>query len=574
NAGIPELIQGRTVFQTNPDAFAQDMLSAVALGAHAVGGCCGTTDAHIRALVKAAALLPYAPPAAGKKDGLSPCAVSGHSRTVVIGAKPVIIGERLNPTGKPPMKQALREGNMDFIKQEAAAQMSAGADILDVNVGLPELDEAAMLKTVTEAVQTVIAAPLQLDTASPAALKSALRAYIGKPVINSVSGKQAVMDAVFPLAKQYGAALVALCLDENGIPGTADGRIAVAEKIIKEAEKYGVEKSDLLFDALTMAAAADPAAPAVTLETVKRLHGELRVKTVLGVSNVSFGLPNRSLITAAFASMALQNGLSAAILNPLDPQVLASFHAARATLGHDEGFAEFIEKYAAVTMQTVNHPSAAGDGGRGGETNSLRDTVIAGLETPAAAAASALIAGGVQPLTVIEDYVIPALTEVGVRYESGMIFLPQLMQSAAAAKSAIAEATAHMPPAQPRADRTIVLATVYGDVHDIGKNIVATMLQSYGFHIVDLGRDVPPEAVLAALRQTGAKLLGLSALMTTTVPSMRDTIALVRRELPAPVTIMVGGAVLTPALAQEIGADFYAADAMASVRIAKEVLGR
>ncbi len=573
NAGIPELIDGRTVFHTDPEEFAVDMREAVACGAHIVGGCCGTTDAHIAALVRAVNPVPYAPPAEQADGGLAPCVVSGHSQTVTVGPHPVLIGERLNPTGKPAMKKALRDGDMDFIKQEANRQIEAGADILDVNVGLPELDEAAALKAVTEAVQTVLPAPLQLDSASPEALEAALRVYVGKPVVNSVSGKKSVMDAVFPLATKYGAALVALCLDEDGIPETADGRIEIARRIIAGAERYGVRKSDLLFDALTMAAAADPAAPSVTLETVRRLREELQVKTVLGVSNVSFGLPSRSMITAAFLTMALGRGLSAAIINPLDHQVLSAYYAARAALGHDEGFSQFIGKYASVTLEAVDtgrEPARAGQGQP--ESMNLTDTIVAGMENPAAAAASALIAGGVEPLSMIEDYVIPALTEVGSRYESGKIFLPQLMQSAAAAKRAIAVATAHMPAAEPRPEKTIVLATVEGDVHDIGKNIVATMLQSYGYHVADLGKNVLPAEVADALRASGAKLLGLSALMTTTVPAMRQTIALVRREFADAVTVMVGGAVLTPTLAREIGADYYAADAMASVRVAKEVL--
>jgi 5-methyltetrahydrofolate--homocysteine methyltransferase len=549
------------------------MTEAAALGAHAVGGCCGTTDKHIAALVKAASGLPYAPPKKLETDGLAPCYVSGHSQTVTLGARPEIIGERINPTGKPRMKQALRENDMEYLQQEAAAQLAAGAELLDVNVGLPDIDEAAMLKAATEAVQTVVPAPLQLDSASPAALEAALRVYIGKPVINSVSGKQSVMDKVFPLAKKYGAALVALCLDENGIPETADGRIVIAERILAEADKHGVAHSDLLFDALTMAAAADPKAPSVTLETVRRLQDELHVKTVLGVSNVSFGLPNRSLITSAFLSMALHRGLSAAIINPLDAQVLSAFYAARATLGHDAGFAEYIRKYSQATLQAVTQKTADTPAPGMPDKGALQDAIIAGMEAPAGAAAAALIKSGVKPLQVIEAHVIPALTVVGARYESGKIFLPQLMQSAAAAKRAIAEATAHMPPSEPQAEKTIVLATVEGDVHDIGKNIVCTMLQSYGFHTIDLGKNVPPKDVLAALKKSGAKLLGLSALMTTTVPSMRETIAPVRGEYSNSVTIMVGGAVLTETLAEEIGADFYAADAMASVRIAKDVLG-
>jgi len=322
-----------------------------------------------------------------------------------------------------------------------------------------------------------------------------------------------------------------------------------------------------------MAAAADPAAPSVTLSTVRRLHDELHVKTVLGVSNVSFGLPNRSLITSSFLAMALHDGLSAAIINPLDQQVLSAFYAGRATLGHDDGFAQFIDRYANVTLQMGESQAVAGSG-KHTENKSLADAIIAGMDARAADAARALLADGAAPLAVIEQHVIPALTEVGARYESGKIFLPQLMQSAAAAKRAIAEATAKMPAAAPQAEKTIVIATVEGDVHDIGKNIVATMLQSYGFHVVDLGKNVPPADVVAALKQTGASLLGLSALMTTTVPSMESTIRLVRQACPDTVKIMVGGAVLTPTLAKNIGADYYAADAMASVRIAKDVLGK
>ena len=571
NAGIPELVQGRTVFHTDPEAFAAEMAQAVRLGAHLVGGCCGTTDQHICALVRAAAEIPYAPPAPRAKNGLETCVVSGHSQTVVIGKTPVVIGERLNPTGKPALKQALRDRNMEYVKLEAVRQTEAGAEILDVNVGLPDLDEPEMLRAVAEAVQTVLPVPLQLDSASPAALEAGLRAAIGKPIVNSVSGKQSVMDAVFPLAKKYGAALVALCLDENGIPDTVQGRLDIAKRILKEAQRYGIPPSDLLFDALTMAAAADPAAPSVTLETVRRLHDELQVKTVLGVSNVSFGLPNRSLITAAFLSMAFNRGLSAAIMNPLDAQVMAACHAARAVLGFDEGFSIFIGKYSEVTLQAV--PAQAQAAQSRPEGGSLGDTIVAGLEAQASAAAAALLDGGLQPMALIETHVIPTLTEVGKRYESGKIFLPQLMQSAAAAKRAIAEATARMPAAKPRPEKTVVLLTVEGDVHDIGKNIVATMLQSYGFHVLDLGKNVPPAEAVAALQSSGAKLLGLSALMTTTVPAMRDTIALTRQTLGGAVQIMVGGAVLTPALAQEIGADFYAADAMAAVRVAKEALG-
>ncbi len=641
NASVPTIVEGKTVFATQPEQFAADMAEAVRLGVHGVGGCCGTTPAHIAALVKATHGMTLVPIAAPPADGLAPTFVSGRSATVALGPKPVIIGERLNPTGKKRMKQALREGDMDYLLGEATAQLEAGAHTLDVNVGLPELDEAALLPAVTEAVQGVAGVPLQLDTADPKALENALRVYVGKPIINSVSGKQHVMDEVFPLAKTYGGAVVCLTLDEEGIPVTVEGRIAIAQRIIAEAERYGVAKRDLLFDALTMTVATDPAAARTTLETVRVLTQELRVKTVLGVSNVSFGLPRRGVITAAFLAMAMEKGLSAAIINPLDAPVRDAFISASAALGFDEGFEQYLaaaaaeseaDKAPAQALATSADSAAreavrlAGEAIRraeaalniaqgaaapatpanacgceacaaaaapasapqgkpasaakadapaaqaGGDLAPLYQAIVRGLGKAAQDAANAAIAAGAPPLTVVENGVIPALQEVGARYERGQYFLPQLMQSATAAKLAIDTATARMPESKPSASRTVLLATVHGDVHDIGKNIVATLLGSYGFGVIDLGRNVPPEAVVHAAREAGVTLVGLSALMTTTVPAMRETIAQLRRELPQ-VKIMVGGAVLTEELAHELGADAYAADAMGSVRIAGEILG-
>jgi len=477
-----------------------------------------------------------------------------------------------------------------------------------------------VLAQVVKAVQGVTGVPLQLDTADPKALETALRVYVGKPMINSVSGKRAVMDEVFPLVRKYGGALVCLLLDEDGIPPTAEGRIAIARRIAAEAERYGVPRRDLLFDALTMTVATDPSAARVTLETVRRLHDELRVKTVLGVSNVSFGLPARGAITSAFLCMALERGLSAAIINPLNPEVRTAFEGASAALGYDEGFARYLARHAgaaapnaadtveaaaareavrlageairraeaALNVPVSATPGPAGPPAAAGRPDAARpDTaaqpqqgcdelfqaVIRGLTKATVEAANRLMDNGRAPLAVVENGVIPALSEVGARYERGEFFLPQLMQSAAAAKQAIAAATARMPGGKPDSGRMVLLATVHGDVHDIGKNIVATLLTSYGFGVIDLGRDVPPEKVLEAARESGVKLVGLSALMTTTVPAMRETIALLRRELPA-VRVMVGGAVLTPELAQDLGADAYAADAMGSVRYAGEVLGK
>ncbi|HNX62747.1 MAG TPA: homocysteine S-methyltransferase family protein [Candidatus Limiplasma sp.] len=625
NASVPTIVDGQTVFATQPEVFAQDMAEAARLGARGLGGCCGTTEQHIAAVVAATRGMTVAAngSAADLVDGLAPTAISGRSDTVLLGGRTLAIGERLNPTGKKRMKQALRDGDMDYLLGEATAQMEAGADALDVNVGLPDIDEPAMLAQVTEAVQGVTGAPLQLDTADPAALERAMRVYVGKPIINSVNGKRAVLNAVFPLVRRYGGALVCLLLDEDGIPETAEGRIAIARRILAEADKYGVPKKDLLFDALTMTVATDPNAARTTLETVRRLHDELRVKTVLGVSNVSFGLPNRGLLTAGFLAMAMERGLSAAIVNPLDESVRAAYDAACAVLGYDEGFAGYLARYSVMAQKSAPEASApetaaareavrlAGEAIRqaeaalkvtptapaGGTTacacaactaaapqessapaaapaadgEALTHAILRGLAKAAEDAARARMDAGETPLSVVENGVIPALTEVGARYERGEFFLPQLMQSANAAKRAIAAATERMPESKPSASRTVLLATVHGDVHDIGKNIVATLLNSYGFGVIDLGRDVPPEKVVSAAKEAGVKLVGLSALMTTTVPAMRETIVQLRRELPE-VKIMVGGAVLTAELARDLGADSYSGDAMGSVRYAAETL--
>lgn len=645
NASVPKLVNGQTVFATQPHEFAADMVRAADLGAHLLGGCCGTTPPHIAAVVAATKAYPAPELSAPDPDGLLPTAISGRSGTVWLGSRPIVIGERLNPTGKKRMKQALRDGEIDYLLGEATAQVEAHADTLDVNVGLPELDEPVVLAQVTEAVQGVTGVPLQLDTADPAALESALRVYVGKPIINSVSGKRAILDAVFPLACKYGGALVALLLDEDGIPPTAEGRLAIARRILAEADRYGFPHRDLLFDALTMTVATDPTAARVTLDTVRRLHDELHVKTVLGVSNVSFGLPRRPILTASFLSMAIDRGLSAAIVNPQDEAIRTAFDGACTALGYDEGFETYLARYsapaqpssqtspadsaevhaareairhageairaaeAALHLSVTSAPGASGTSGCGctacalaagllpdaattgqapqaeptplakpapaagqaAGNGALFQAIVRGLTKAAEEEAIAQMDAGAAPLSVVENSVIPALTEVGARYDRGEFFLPQLMQSANAAKKAIAAATARMPESKPSPGRTVLLATVHGDVHDIGKNIVATLLGSYGFGVIDLGRDVPPEAVVAAARESGVRLVGLSALMTTTVPAMRETIVQLRRELPQ-VLVMVGGAVLTAELAQELGADSYAADAMGSVRYATEAL--
>ncbi len=573
NASLPVVEDGKTTFPLSPEEFAQDMLEMVRLGAWGLGGCCGTTPAYLSALTAAThALRPLARNGQeGEGIPASPaCVVSGRSVSIALGEKPLLIGERLNPTGKPRMKQALRENDMDFLLREAIAQAEAGADALDVNVGLPEVDEPALLREVVCALQGVCDLPLQLDTADPAALEGALRVYAGKPLINSVCGKQKVMDAVFPLAKAYGGALVALTLDEKGIPETVEGRLDIARRIVAEAAKYGIDKGELLFDALTMTVSTNQEAAQITLETVRRLTRELGVKTVLGASNVSFGLPNRPLLTGAFTAMALSAGLSAAILNPMEPTVQALWQASLALTGQDAGFAGYLAAHGGEAALSAR-PSAVAPGDPAQAASPKEQAIqaiVRGLATDAASLAKRLLDSGMAPTAVIEETIMPALSGVGGQYEAGTLFLPQLLQSAGAAQAAFEVIRARLPEARAEAGKRIVLATVQGDVHDIGKNIVKVLLQNYGFAVTDLGKDVAPEAVLAAVRSTGATVVGLSALMTTTVPAMAATIALLKQEAPS-VRVMVGGAVLTADYATTLRADGYGKDAMASVRLAQ-----
>ena len=578
NASLPVVIDGKTVFPTSPEDFARDMLPMVRLGAWALGGCCGTTPEHIARLVSATRDCPLV-----SRETLPRCVISGRTTSLSLDDGPIIIGERLNPTGKKRLKQALREGDMDAVMREAIAQTEAGAHALDVNVGLPEIDEPACLTRVVQAVQSVCDVPLQLDTADPRALEAAMRVYIGRPLVNSVSGKQAVMDAVFPLVREYGGALVALTLDEKGIPDTVEGRLDIAQRIVREAARYGIRSTDLLFDALTLTVATDTSGPSLTLQTLRELHRR-GYRTVLGVSNVSFGLPNRPALTAAFLSMALEAGLDAAILNPLDSAVSGAFWASRALIGCSRGLEEYLQAMQRlhwrqlVVLGEVLLLFAVGFLPQ--SQNLLANAIVsfscamqvqAFRKVNGYAFASTMCIGG-EPLSLIEGSVMPALTEVGARYERGELFLPQLLQSAGAAQTAFEPIRARLPAQASEGAGRVVLATVQGDVHDIGKNIVKVLLLNYGFAVTDLGKDVPPARVLEAVRDTGARLVGLSALMTTTVPAMRETIALLKKEAPG-VTVVVGGAVLTQAYADQIGADHYAPDAMATVRVAQQVLG-
>ncbi len=567
NAGMPKLVDGKTVFPETPDEFAAHVAALVRAGASIVGGCCGTTPAHIAAVT--AAGLSAAERGAVRRTTLV------SSGTGVVTLRPhqgLVIGERINPTGKKLLKEAYAKGDVAYVLREAVKQVDAGAEILDVNCGVPGLDEAALIEATVASVQSVATCPIQIDTADPTALARALRRVNGKPLVNSVNGKRASMDAVFPLVRKYGGALVGLCLDEDGIPATSDGRVAIARKILAEGAKYGFAKEDFVFDALTLAVSADPHAALVTLETVKRLTEELGVNTVLGVSNVSFGLPNRPVLNSTMFALAKRAGLSAAIANPSVIRDAVDPAAEDVLLGRDRNCERWI---ALQTAASAAPSSGAGAAGAGGDPlAALAVAVRRGLRDDAAAAAKAALKGGAETMTLVNAGIVPALEEVGRGFEAGRVFLPQLLMAADAAGEAFAVVKAAMAArGDARTDAAgypIVIATVKGDIHDIGKNIVRALLENYGFDVIDLGRDVPPEEIVAAAARTHARLVGLSALMTTTVGAMAETIRQIKAAGLACKTV-VGGAVVTQEFADSIGADFYGGDAMKTVRIAEKL---
>lgn len=555
NAGLPESVNGKTVYNVSPAEFARDMKKAADIGVSYLGGCCGTTPEHIKAMIEACRNIPANVP---EKKAYS--FVSSYSKTVALGKKPVIIGERINPTGKKLFKEALRRNDIEYIIKEGLTQTDAGAHILDVNVGLPEIDEVRMMETAVKSLQGVIPAPLQIDTSNIAALERALRIYNGKPMINSVNGKAENMKAVFPLAKKYGGIVVCLCLDENGIPQSAEGRIKIAEKIINTAAEYGIEKKDLIVDALTMTISTDSSNGKETLKAVDYIRNTLGVNTVLGVSNISFGLPKRDAINTAFFTLALQSGLSAGIINPNSQSMMNAYYSFNALSGLDENCTEYINS---VTVPEQSAPA--------GETT-LHTAIVKGIKEDAAKCAAELLKTQ-DSLDVINNFIIPALDEVGDGFEKNRIFLPQLLMSADSAKAAfdVIKEKLVLSGKKEESGQKIVLATVHGDIHDIGKNIVKVLLSNYGFDVIDLGKDVPEEDVLKAVQESGAKLVGLSALMTTTVPAMEKTIELLHKNTNA--KVIVGGAVLTQAYADMIHADHYAKDAMETVRLAQAFFG-
>ena len=571
NAGLPRSEGGRTVYDIDADEFAGTMREIVEMGACVVGGCCGTTPEHIR---KTIALCKDQPARMPEKKNRT--VISSYAQAVEIDKNPVLIGERINPTGKSKFKQALRDHNLEYILREGVAQQDNGAHVLDVNVGLPEIDEAAMMEEVVMELQSIIDLPLQIDTSNIQAMERALRVYNGKPLINSVNGKQEVMEAVFPLVKRYGGVVVALALDEDGIPETADGRLKVAEKIYAKASEYGIERKDIVIDALCMTVSSDSRGAITTLETVRRVRAELGGKTILGVSNISFGLPQREIVNAAFFTMALQNGLNAAIINPNSEAMMRSYYSFRVLADLDPQCSEYISVYSgqvATLGQTVRQGGGSGkaDGSGSAMSASLAESIERGLKESAHQAVTELLKT-LEPLVIINEEMIPALDRVGKGFEKGTVFLPQLLMSAEAAKAAfevIKEQLAKSGREEEKKGK-IILATVKGDIHDIGKNIVKVLLENYGYDVIDLGKDVPPELVVETAVEQAVKLVGLSAIMTTTVPSMEETIRQLQKAAPG-TKVMVGGAVLTEDYAKTIGADRYCRDAMASVNYAESV---
>ncbi len=561
NAGLPEERDGATVYSLSADQFAEDMKELAQLGARVLGGCCGTSPEYIQKL--RAAISGYSPLAAEDKNLT---VISSYTNALYFGHSPVLIGERINPTGKKRLKEALREGDLTYILGEAVRQQERGAHALDVNVGLPEIDEAAMLEKCVAEIQAVTDLPLQIDTSSPEAMERALRRYNGCPLINSVNGKRESMEKFFPLAKKYGGAIICLTLDESGIPDSVEGRVKIARRIIAEAKKYGIGRNRLIFDTLATAVSADSRAANITLGSLRQIREKLKCNTSLGISNVSFGLPQRDFITSTYLALALAGGLSAAIYNPYSDEVEKVIRSFMALSGRDAGCAQYISYASSLTVGEVTRTAAKTE--KTTEAG-LHYFVVKGLKTEAAAAAAKLLET-LAPLEVVNTEIIPALDEVGKGFEEKTIFLPQLLMSAEAAGAAFEEVRSRLSPSDNAKKVKVVIATVRGDIHDIGKNIVATLLRNYGFTVYDLGRDVPPERVLEEAVKTGAQIVGLSALMTTTVPSMKETVALIKDKLPAVKTV-VGGAVLNEEYAAMIGADKYCRDAMETVRYAEEL---
>ena len=559
NAGLPKQRDGQTYYDVTPDVFAKQLQEIVKAGACVIGGCCGTTPKNIRAMISACKDLEMTKPTFKNHT-----IVSSYGKAVELGDMPVIIGERINPTGKSKFKQALKEHNLDYILKEGITQQDKGAHILDVNVGLPDIDEVVMMKEVVRELQSVTSLPLQIDTVDTEAMEQAMRIYNGKPMVNSVSGKQESMNAVFPLIQKYGGVVIGLTLDENGIPKTAKGRLEVAGKIIEEAKKYGIDKKDIVIDVLTMTISSEPNGAKTTLEALKMVRDTYGVRTALGVSNISFGLPSRPVINANFYTMAMQNGLTAGIINPSSEDMMRSYHSYCALMNYDTNCENYIAHYGNQEPAKTTVPA--------GQQIDLKTAIEKGLKEDAYQTTVALVKTK-EPLEIINTYLIPALDTVGKGFEKGTVFLPQLLMSADAAKSSFAVLKEELEKngREEKEKEKVILATVKGDIHDIGKNIVKVLLENYSFEVIDLGKDVAPECIVETVLEKEVKLVGLSALMTTTVVSMEETIRQLREKAPD-CKVMVGGAVLNQEYADMIGADFYGKDAMQSVYYAQKIL--
>lgn len=570
NAGLPNPVTFE--YDVSPAEYAEIAEKMANMGVKLIGGCCGTSPEFISEISKRLSQKKYS-----RVSREIPAAVCCATKTVVIDTVRVI-GERINPTGKKLFKEALKRGDLDYIMKQAVEQSDAGAEILDVNVGLPDIDEKEMMIKAVDAIQSVVDVPLQIDTTELDVLEAALRRVSGKPIVNSVNGEDEKLESVLPLVKKYGAAVVGLTLDKDGIPKTAEKRFEIALKILKKAEEYGIPKRDVYIDCLTLTASAEQDGAMQTLSAMSRIKNELGLKTVLGVSNISFGLPNRELVNSTFLTMAMNSGLDLPIMNPNSAAMSGAVAAYRLLSGYDRSGTEFItnaERFANTASNAParssekNPPSAAIDTAPDSE---LSRAVLSGLRSECSRIAKELLDGGTEPMTIINELLIPALDEAGSRFEKGRLFLPQLIQSAGAAQAAFDEVKAaiSLKGGESESRGKVVLATVKGDVHDIGKNIVKTLLENYGFEVIDLGKDVEYEAIAEAAEKTKAKLVGLSALMTTTLKSMENTISLIR-ERSIDCKIVVGGAVLTAEFSKKIGADFYAKDAKETVDIAKRI---
>ncbi len=562
NAGLPKMLNGDAYYDVSEKEFARVSASALSLGVRLFGGCCGTTPEYIKELTLAL------------KDAI-PCQVSRKKNTVItsycralnLDKSITLIGERINPTGKKRMREAILANDIDCIVNLGVEQEELLAHALDVNVGVPGISECEMLKRVVMALQYSVSLPLVIDTSDPSAMEAAVRIYAGKPMLNSVNGKEESMAAVFPIVKRYGGVVIALTLDESGIPATVEGRMAIARKILARAEQYGIDRSDIVFDPLAMAVSADKNSASVTVETIRRIRAELGCHTSLGVSNISFGLPSREAVNTAFFSMALGAGLSAAIMNPKSPEMMRTYYSAKALLGLDDNFSDYISRVGDFTVS--NTVSSSKSEVSDSATVTLGEAIIKGLPETAVKLADKLLSN-TEPLDIINGHIVPALDTVGAGFEAGKIFLPGLLLSAETAKAAFERIKASVKTETGKKRGTVVIATVRGDIHDIGKNIVKLLLENYGFSVVDLGKDVAPQKIVESALENNADIVALSALMTTTVSAMAETVKLLRSSASR-ARIIVGGAVLTEDYAKTIGADAYGKDAMVAVRYAERV---